>query len=294
VDELTGGLKLLNKVDSEGAGPCALGIDPHGRTLCVADYAGGAFAAFPLSADGSIGAAGSTLRCKDNAACGTVGPVSDRQDMAHLHCAVFSPDGGFVLVCDLGDDAIEVLPVVAPGRTGMAQRVQARRGSGPRHIAFHPSGKWFYCIHELDCTIDIYDWKRTKGGANATLREGSSISTLAAGTALKGNTGCELQVSRDGRFVTACTRGVDEITVYAIDRETGTLSEQQRVSSGGTIPRYIALDPSERWLVCTNQGAATTGQGACVTVFARDTGSGRLDAKAQTFAAPTPMFVAWI
>ncbi|SEF95383.1 6-phosphogluconolactonase, cycloisomerase 2 family [Bryocella elongata] len=297
LDAAKGGLTPINRVDSHGAGPCALGIDHTGKQLFVADYGGGAFAAYHLEADGKIGPVGGTLACQgvDAAACGPLGPVKDRQNAPHLHCAVVAPGNDFVLVCDLGDDAIEIFPLHHSGAaiTSTPQRVAARTGSGPRHIAFHPSGRWFYVAHELDCTLDIYDWKVAEGKATATLRPGSVVFTLKPGTGLAGNSGCEIQVSRDGRFVYACSRGVDEITVYAVGRE-GDLTELQRVSSGGRIPRYFALDPTERWLACTNQGAADSGAGATVSIYHRDSATGKLSETPRVVAAPTPMFVLWV
>lgn len=290
LDHASGGLTPINSVDSQGTGPCALGIDREGTALFVADYSGGAFAAFPLGADGAIGAAAHTLHCQGNAACGPLGPVHDHQDAAHLHCAVVSLDNRFVLVCDLGDDAIQIFPL-QPGSkeiVGTPQRVAVRPGSGPRHLVFHPSGRWFYCAHELDASLDLYDWKTAGGLASAVLRKGSVVSLLKPGTPLAGNSGCELQVSRNGRFLYACLRGANEITVYAVGAGTGTLREIQRLACGGKVPRYFALDPSERWLVCTNQAEG----GATVAVFPRNPATGKLGTPAIT-PATTPMFVAW-
>ncbi len=36
-----------------------------------------------------------------------------------------------------------------------------RPGSGPRHIAFHPNGRWVYSINEIDSTIDHFLWTTT-------------------------------------------------------------------------------------------------------------------------------------
>jgi 6-phosphogluconolactonase len=290
VDASRGTLTQLHRVASHGDGPCAVSVDTTGRAAFVANYPGGSFAAYYLGPNGEMSDAGD-LQCKGNAACGTLGPMKTRQDTPHLHCVTVAPGNGFVLVCDLGDDAIEVIPI-APGAKpmlGAPVRVAARTGSGPRHVAFHPNGKWLYCIHELDCTIDLYDWR----AGTLTLRAGSVISTLAKGVPLGVNTACEIVVSDDGRFVYACTRFVDEITVYRVDAATGLLTEQQRLSCGGKIPRYFAFDPSRRWLVCTNQGTGVAGSGS-VTVFAHDAASGKLSETQKTFAADTPMFVLWV
>jgi 6-phosphogluconolactonase len=121
------------------------------------------------------------------------------------------------------------------------------------------------------------------------LREGSTLSTLAAGTSLTGNTGCEILVGDDGRFVYTCTRGVDELIVYRVDATSGLLTEQQRLSCGGKIPRIIAFDPTRKWLISCNQGGAGS-----VTVFAHDARTGHLSETPKTFAANTPMFAQWV
>jgi 6-phosphogluconolactonase len=108
---------------------------------------------------------------------------------------------------------------------------------------------------------------------------------------MAGNTACEMVVSEDGRFLYSCTRGEDSITVWRID-ENGYLTEMQRLSCGGKVPRYIALDPSRRWLVCCNQGAP--GNAGNVTVFSHDAATGRLGVRPRVFQANTPMFALWV
>lgn len=287
-------LEQIDQVSSEAAGPCYISVDHTGRSAYVANYAGGTTAGFNLDADGRIEKASANFDCRDNPACGTLGPQKDRQNAAHMHCTTISPDNRFMLACNLAEDAIEVFPI-APGAhdpLGKPSRVDVRPGSGPRHVAFHPNGKWVYCIHELDCTIDLYDWSESTSGAHMKLRQDSVMHTADPKAAVAGvsPTGCEILVSRDGRFAYASTRAVDQLTVYSIDRATGLLHELQRLSCGGKIPRYMAFDPSaaQRWLVSCNQGAPGS-----VTVFERNAGTGMLSAQPKTFAANTPMFVQW-
>ena len=167
-------------------------------------------------------------------------------------------------------------------------RIATRAGSGPRHVAFHPNGLWLYCIYELDCTIDLYDWNVSNGVAAPVLRKDSVISTLKSRAALPGSTACEIVVSPDGRFVYANTRGENSLVVYRVNASTGLLTEQQRVFSGGGLTRHFAFDPSRRWLLCANQGTST------VTVFAHDPGTGRLGETPKSFVIDTPMFVQFV
>jgi 6-phosphogluconolactonase len=282
-------LTPLNKVGSQGDGPCFVSVDPTGSMAFVANYAGGSFAAFRVTNVGGLAQAIGVFKYTQ----ATHGPVADRQDAAHIHCATIAPGNKYVLACDLGDDVILVFPV-GPGNGDYVRvpiRVAARAGSGPRHVAFHPNGNFVYCIHELDSTIDLYDWRMERGQPVMRLRENSVVSTLAKGASTKGNLASEIVISDDGHFLYSCTRGVDTIEVWRID-ENGYLTQVQKLSSGGKVPRYIAFDPSRKWLVCCNQGAA--GNQGNVTVFAHDAATGRLGVKPKTFAAPTPMFALWV
>ena len=292
LDRTRGTLSQTSRQSSHGDGPCYVSVDHTGRNAFAANYAGGSFAAFSLDATGQLHDIAATFDCRNNPACGALGPNKARQDAAHLHCAVVSPDNNFVLSCNLGEDAIELFPL-HPGAAhplGDPIRIAARPGSGPRHLAFHPNHRWLYCIHELDCTIDLYDWTAHGGETPMHLHQDSIISTLPSGVALPGNTACEIIVSDNGRFLTSCTRGATSniLSVHRIDPATGLLTPQQHLSCGGDIPRYIAFDPSRRWLLCTNQASNT------ITVFAHDAATGRIHEHPQTFAAETPMFVLFV
>lgn len=289
LDRERAGLTPVGRVSSGGNGPCYVSVDATGKDAFVANYGGGSFAAFSLGDGGSMRAAG-FFGCQGNAACGTVGPNRVRQDVAHMHCAVISPDNRFVLACNLGEDAMEIFRIHPGAATPMEApvRVAARAGSGPRHLAFHPNQLWLYCIHELDCTIDLYDWNVSNGQPVPVLRKDSVVSTLGPGGTLDGSTGCEIVVSPDGRFVYANTRGANTVVVYRVDASSGLLTEQQRVFSGGGVTRHIAFDPSRRWLLCANQGTST------VTVFPHDPATGRLGETPKAFVLDTPMFIQFV
>ncbi len=289
VDVQTASLMPISRMGSDGDGPCYVSVDRTGQMAFSANYIGGSFAAFALGPKGELEKVVGQLQCKDNAACGKLGTVTNRQEKPHLHCATVSPHNDFVLACDLGDDAIEVIPIHPETQTlGTPVYVQARVGSGPRHVAFHPNGRWLYCIHELDCTIDVYDWKVRGGKPVMTLRGGSTISTLKPGTSLTGNTACEVVVSESGKFLYTCSRGDDEIVVYHIHPGTGLLTEQQRLSAEGTVPRMLNFDPSRKWLLCSNQGSSN------ITIYAHDAATGKLTFTGRSQAADTPMFVQFL
>jgi 6-phosphogluconolactonase len=290
LDRATASLTPLQSLSTGGNGPCYVSVDHTGRAAFVANYGGGSLAAFSLGKDGTLHNAAALFQCDNNAACGSLGPNKVRQEAAHMHCAVVSPDNRFVLACNLGEDAIEIFPIhpAAADPLETPTRVAARPGSGPRHILFHPNGRWFYCIHELDCTIDIYEWNVSNNQPAPVLRKGSVISTLAKPSDLPGSTGCELNISPDGNLLYANTRGENSLCCYRVNPSTGLLTEQQRIFTAGSVTRYFTLDPSRRWLLCANQGSST------VTVFAHDPGTGRIDPTPHTYPTEIPMFIQFI
>jgi 6-phosphogluconolactonase len=292
VDDSTGELQAIQQLSTMAETPCYVSIDAVGKSAFTANYDGGTVAAFGLKPDGTM-EAGTSFDCKKNEACGVTGPVADRQDGPHMHCAVVSPDDKYLLVCNLGEDSIEVFPIFPDSKAslvlGTPVRVATRAGSGPRHVAFHPDGKTVYCIHELDCTIDAFSWSK----GVLTPLGGSVVSTLTSAANLPGSTGAEIFVSNHGKFVYANTRGEDSLVVYRVNEKTRLLMEQQRVKTGGTVTRLITLDPSKQWMLCMNQGSST------VTVFKHDPKTGKLgngtaNEKPMTYQAETPMCVVWV
>jgi 6-phosphogluconolactonase len=69
------------------------------------------------------------------------------------------------------------------------------------------------------------------------------------------STGAEIAVDRGGRHVYVSNRGHDSIGVFAIDPAKGTLSPRQWVATKGTVPRFFAFDPDQRFVYIANQGS---------------------------------------
>lgn len=286
VDVSSGTLTPINSLQTHGDAPCFVSVDRTGHAAYTANYAGGSLTAFQLGAGGRLTEAVGVLRYNQP----QHGPVADRQEAAHLHCAVLSPDNRSLVVCDLGDDVLLVFPV-NPEQGASVQtplRSPARPGAGPRHVAFHPNGRWLYCINELDCTVTLYDWSVSAGQPTLTPRADAVVSTLLPGRAPAGDSAAEILVSDNGRIVYTCTRGADNMVAFRVDARSGRLEEQQRLPCGGKIPRLIAFDPSRRWLLSMNQSSST------VSVFAHDAATGRLETTPRVFAADTPMCAVWV
>ncbi len=290
VDRRQARLAGLQNRPTGGGAPCFASVDRTGSLLFTANYGGGSLTVFPLDRQGIPGPATTVFNCAGTDACGSGGPVKDRQSSPHLHCAVPSPENRFVLACDLGDDAILAFPFQphTRGALGTPTRIRTSPGAGPRHLAFHPNGRWFYCVNEIDCTVCLYRWRPRGGQAAAEAVPEATVSILPPSAPKDPpSTGAEIAVSHDGRFLYTSTRFCDALTVFAVEPEGGRLTQIQQLPCGGKTPRFFALDPSEQWLVCANQDSDD------LSVFAREVNTGRL-APRGTYPAVNPECVLWL
>ncbi len=286
----TGELSQIGQVPSAGAGPAYISVDATGHAAFVANYAGSTIASYRILPDGTLSQPVDRIDFKDRQKFGSRGPNTARQDLPHPHSATISPDNRFLLVCDLGSDAISVFVIDSESghlTTSDPHLFSVRPGSGPRHVAFHPNGRWVYGVNELDSTIDHFLWTTTSSQDNPQgllVNANFHIKTVAPDFPADKNTAAEIVVSPDGLFLYASNRGEDSLVVFSIRLKDGHLDLVQRISCGGKTPRQFTLDPTARFLLCGNQGSAS------VTVFRRDAGSGKLTGPIQTLAIDSPFF----
>lgn len=268
-DAKTGALKFVNRVSAQGNDPCYLSLSPDGRYLVVANYSvasdpGGSFSVFPVEATGALGAAVLNVHHE-----GT-GPVKGRQDGAHVHSTVFSPDGKYLFVQDLGADKLYSYRYTPDGSRGLigpteSRYTLAKAGSGPRHLVFGANGRFAYVTNELNASVDVYRYD------DGRLAHVETVPMTAPGFAGKVGGGA-LHLSPDGRFLYATNRGdANDIVIYAVNAADGKLTLVGRQSSLGKTPREFAIDPSGKWLIVGNQDSDS------VFVFRRDIASGRLE-----------------
>ena len=288
VDPASGALHGINQVTSDGAGPCYVSVDATGHAAFVANYVGSTITSYRIEPNGALSEPVERVDYKE-AKFGKRGPNGARQDVPHPHSVHLSPDNRFLLVNDLGSDEISVFAVDAEtAKLGPpALFSNAREGAGPRHLAFHPNGRWVYSINELDSTLDRFLWTTTSSRTmpqGLLVKAGGPVKTIATGFPEAKNTAVEVALSSNGRFLYASNRGEDSLVVFAIDGDSGELSFVQRIPSGGKTPRHFTLTPDERWLVCGNEDSAN------VAVFRRDPVSGRIGGPVQTIALDSVMF----
>jgi 6-phosphogluconolactonase len=289
-DPASGVIHQLGQVSSGGAGPAYVSVDAAGHVAFVANYFGSTVASYRVQPDGTLSQPVTVIDFKDKEKFGSRGPNTVRQDIPHPHSATISPDNRFLLVCDLGSDTISVFVIDSETghlTTNDPHLFDVRHGSGPRHVVFHPNGRWVYCINELDSTIDQLLWTQTSSiekPQGLLVNTNFHIKTIAEDFPVEKNTAAEVAVSPDGNFLYASNRGEDTLVVFSIRPKKGDLTLVQRISCGGKGPRHFTLDPTAQWLVCGNQDSAS------VTVFRRDAATGKLTGPVQTARIDSPLF----
>ena len=292
IDPATGDLTSLNVVSSEGKGPAHMSLDATGKYAFVANYAGGTIAVLPIVEGGRLGAAvdvhhdtGSVgARSATHAPPGSF--AISGHDAPHAHMITADPGNRFVLSVDLGQDRIYVyrfdpnsgkLSPVEPDSF-----VSLPPGDGPRHLVFHPNGRWVYVLGEESSTITFFQYDPARG----TLASQQTISSLPKGFAGTNFTS-EIVISPDGRFLYAANRLHDSIAICSIGQR-GEVSLIGEVSTMGDYPRHCTFDPGGRFFYVCNQ------RGDNITCFSVERETGLLTFTGRYTGVGSPSIVTFL
>ena len=240
-----GKLKLLNQVSSVGAGPCHVSVDKNGMMAMIANYGGGSVASYQIGPTGSLCEAATFVQHEGS----SVDPK--RQAGPHGHSINPSPDNKYAFACDLGLDKVLIYKLdPASGKMTAHGHANVPPGSGPRHFAFHPSGKFAFVNNEMLMTVTSFAYDALKGALTPI----ETVSTLPeADRGKAGFSTAETVVHPNGKFVYVSNRTHDTIAVFNCDAATGKLSLIQNASAEGKIPRNFCLDPSGKWMIVAHQ-----------------------------------------
>lgn len=271
-------LKLLNSVPVGDGGAAHLAVDATGHTIVTAQYGRGSTAVFSLNDDGSMKER-TQLITHTNAS-----GVRPNQTSPHPHWAGFSPDNRFAFVPDLGKDEVVIYAVdAAASRLTPHGAGTVPPGAGPRHMKFHPNGKWAYVLNENNCTVTVFDYDTEAG----TMKPKQTKAAVPQELLAKEQTysASEIRVHPNGRFVYSANRGHDTITVFRVDQESGRLSVIEREPIRGAQPRNFNVDRTGKWLLTAGQNSHT------VASFRIDQDSGELMYNQSIEFAPNPICI---
>ncbi|HEX4054320.1 MAG TPA: lactonase family protein [Tepidisphaeraceae bacterium] len=280
IDPNTGALTFLNQQPSGGEDTPHVDVDPAGSCVVAANYGSGDISVLPINADGSLSAPSAVIKHSGS----SVNP--DRQKHPYPHSCNFDPSGKFVLVPDLGVDKVYIYRFDPVTRTLIAASpptVSVTPGFGPRHMSFHPNGKFAYLINEMGGTVVVFSWDSAAGQLRA-LQTLSTVPPDYHGL----NTSAEVHVLPNGRFLYATNRGPDDIAIFAADPGSGALRLLGYQPTQGKHPRDFAIDPTGQFLFVANMNSDS------VVIFRVNPETGQLTPTGQVLHVPTPDCVTFL
>ena len=257
---------LLHVAPIAGDLPCHLAATD--TAIAVACYGSGSIAVHAIDPTGLAGDQTAAAAHHGH------GPHPGRQTAPHSVC--FAPQTAdprrWLLVPDLGTDQVWIHRLdPATGRLAPdPARWQAPAGSGPRHIAFHPDGRFAVLVTELSREVIALAWS---GGR---LAEVARLALPPPGTA------AALRWHPGGQRLAVTIRGSDTAALIGFDPETGRLTLLDHQPCGGKKPRDCRFSPCGRWLLVANQDSDN------VAVLALDAAHRRLADSGQRFATGAP------
>ena len=202
------------------------------------------------------------------------------------HSILPSPDGKFVFSADLGTDRIWQFRLdrergrLAPNDP---PSLSVHAGGGPRHIAFHPGGRFAYAVNELDCTVTTCAYDAALGILGAPGR----ISALPAGYRGPAD-GADIHVHPSGRFLYSSNRGHDSIAIFRLENDGATPPPLGHVSTGIRTPRNFSLDPAGVMLHVANQDSDD------IVGFRIDIDTGELSPTGLRTRVPKPVCIRFV
>jgi 6-phosphogluconolactonase len=226
-----------------------LNVDRGGKFLLAASYVGAKLAIYPINAQNIVEAKATQILATRPKA----------------HCVVIDASNKNIYVPVLGGDIVMELkfdPVTGTVSPNGPGEISTKAGAGPRHLTFHPSGRFAYLITETTATIGTY----AVDPASGLLRELQYVDT---NDYQEQPAASDIHVTPNGRFIYGAERKTSMLIGYKIDPDKGTLTQIGRFPTEQT-PRGFAIDPRGKFLLSVGMDSAG------MTVHAIDQTSGEL------------------
>jgi len=235
-------LVFLNSREGVGAGTCH--VAEMNNYLYAANYESGSIFGLEILPDGSLGKIVAEIQHKG------AGPNQDRQKGPHAHSVNPVPGNTFLIAADLGADSLFCYNQrndgsLMPDRVSPVVSVPA--GGGPRHIAIHPGGKFFYAVMELGISLACY--KLTKTGV-----EPLGVYPLVEGAFTQADTAADIHFTEDGTRLYASVRGKNLLSAFSTV-EGDSPHFIGSYPTFGDSPRNFCFSPGEEFVLIAHQAS---------------------------------------
>jgi len=160
----------------------------------------------------------------------------ERQTNSHPHMSGFDPSGRWLCTADLGIDRVLLNRVADDGSEVDLQekRIEAPKGSGPRHFAFHPNGEWLFVLTEMSGEVLVYRFDAESGGCELTQK----ISARKEGG--EGGGAADIRFDAERNLLAASMRRGEFVSLFRFGDGDEPLSKLGHESIGPN-PRSILL-----------------------------------------------------
>ena len=270
------GLQLINRHVTEGSPPCHVSVNSNQTYLFSANYHKGTAECYEVDREnGGISTLLSTVKHTG------AGP-DERQEKAHTHFFGMTPDEKYIVAVELGTDQL-ITYQLRDGAISLVSTLNVRPGSGPRHLVFHPNKNLAYLLTEFSSEVLTLKYDM-ENGSFLEVQSSATIPEEFTGN----NQASAIHISKDGRFVYAGNRGHNTIAIFSVDEDNGHLRFVTRTSTEGDWPRDFVLDPTENFLIASNQESSN------LVLFSRDKSTGQLSLLQKDIKVPDPVCVKFL
>lgn len=264
---------LINRISVAAQNPCHAAYAHN--TLLVSCYVSGSVASLAINEQGLLQAPATLFQQPPSPV--QSGQDADRQECSHIHSAQFSPCGNKVWSLDLGTDQILQFDFCKnSSQLQLDKHYPLVAGSGPRHMAIHPNGKWVYVAMELNLNVAFFTWD------GQHLTEQQNLNCLEHNQTAQ-NLLSEIIIHPNGHFCYVAIRGSNQIACFQINQQTGLLTLLNLTNCGGDWPRHICISPNGQWLLVANQLSSN------ISLLSINDKTGKLTANAQQLLIDAPM-----
>jgi len=252
VDRATGALS--NPVlSAPGTNAAYVHVDKTGQWLLAASYSEGVVTLSPIRNGVVEGAPAVTIETGKKA-----------------HSIQTDPANRFAFVPHVGElNKVEQLrfnAVAGALAPNTPPSMPGGKGQGPRHMQFHPNGRWVYFVNEQGKSVTLCDYDKTAG----TLKIRQTVPTVPADWDKTKGSCADIHVSADGRFAYASNRGHDSLAVFSIHAESGELTSLSQTPTEKTPRSFCIMPGGEKYVVSAGEGSHR------LAVYRRDAKTGGL------------------
>lgn len=220
--------------------------DANGRYFPVTTCMDSAIDLFCMKADGTIDHLSDVRK---HVFAERTTDFQGRMTIPHPHCAVLSPSGRIIAVCDKGDGKLYMYQVNEADQKleELSRTLTDVPLSEPRYCSFHPSQPWLFVNHEHTGhgRMPVCAFCYSEDGDVQFMNKVDSLPQDYSGAA-EGQGFC---MSGDGKYLYNLLQGPNAVAVLSVDQNTGALSVLQHMPVEGARVRHCALSPNGRFLV---------------------------------------------